>query len=387
LRMWNFLTGYVMIRVEGLSLERFLNMAADAGVKVYDVRRASYTVLHAMVNPSGLKKLQLATPDKYTVTVSKSAGLTVGLRRLARRRALMIGLVLVMLAAVAASLFVWEIRVTGIDVREAKALTAELEQFGIYPGAFKGNLDLKKAETKLIISHDELAWVNIRISGVVAIVKVVPAEQPPEMVDDSRACNIVAKKDAMIESVTALMGHAAVKPGQVVRAGDVLISGLVWGEGFPRMMFAARGKVIGSVWYKSSETAPVREDARVPTGRTQTQRIISVGADSAPVDAPCTFEEYDTKETGKYPVVGLFLPVYITTLEHSEVMIKNQDVPRDMLEVYLEEKAYYEAQGYVPEGADIVGHRTIFKEEDGKLTATVYIETHEDIGTVVYLEE
>jgi hypothetical protein len=178
-----------------------------------------------------------------------------------------------------------------------------------------------------------------------------------------------------------------VKQGQTGRAGDVLISGLVWDAGLPRMMFAARGEVVGSVWYKARETAPVSEAARVPTGRAQTQRIISVGADSAPVDPPCAFEEYDTREVGRYPVVGLFLPVYITTLEHSEVIVRAQDVPRDMLKVYLEEKAYYEAQGFVPEGADIVGHRTIFKEEDGKLTATVYVQTREDIGAVVYLEE
>ena len=311
MRMWNFLTGYVMIRVEGLSLEKFLNIAAEAGVKVYDVRRTSYTVLHATVSPRGLNKLKRTVPDKYTVTADKSAGLAVGMKRLARRRALMVGLALVVLAAVAASFFIWEIRVTGLDVREANALKGELEEYGIYPGAFKGNLDIEKTETKLIIVHDELAWIDIRISGVVALVKVVPADMPPEMVDDSRPCNIVAKKDAMIESVTALMGHASVKQGQVVRAGDVLISGLVWGEGFPRMMFAARGKVIGRVWYKASMTAPVSEKARVSTGRTQIQRIITVGADSAPVDAGCAFEVYDTREIGKYPVVGLFLPIYI----------------------------------------------------------------------------
>jgi similar to stage IV sporulation protein len=387
LRMWNFLTGYVIIRVEGLSLERFLNIAAENNVSVYDVRRASYTVLHATVSPRGLKKLQRAASESYTVVAVKSAGLTVGARWLARRKALLVGLVLVVLAAVVASLFVWQVRVTGVEYREAKALLPELEKLGIYQGAFKGNIDTGKAETKLIIAHDEFAWVNVRLTGVVARVEVVPAEPVPEMVDESRPCHIVAEKDAMIESVTALKGRPVAQPGDTVRAGDVLISGLVWDPGFPRMLFAARGKVIGNVWYTASAVAPVREDVRVPTGRTQTQRMISVGADSAPVDEGCDFAEYDTREADRYPVVGLFLPVYITALEHSEVQIMAQDIPRDMLKVYLEERAYYDAQGFVPEGAEIVGHRTIFKEEEGRLTATVYLQTQEDIGTVVYLED
>ena len=61
----------------------------------------------------------------------------------------------------------------------------------------------------------------------------------------------------------------------------------------------------------------------MPTGRTQTQRVISVGADTAPVDPACAFAEYDTRPVGQYQVVGLFLPVTITTLEHSEVVIED----------------------------------------------------------------
>lgn len=387
MRMWNFLTGYVMIRVEGLSLERFLNIAAEADVAVYDARRVSYTVLSAAVSPRGLKKLLRVVPEKYAVTVHKSAGVTVGMRWLTGRKALLIGLGLVALIVLAASFFVWEVRVTGMEPREAMALSDELEGLGIYRGAYKGDIDLKETETRLIIAHKEFAWVNVRIAGVVVQVTVVPAEPAPEVVDESRPCNIVAEKDAMIVSVTALKGHAAAKTGDIVRAGDVLISGLVWDPGYPRLLFAARGKVIGSVWYTASEAAPLYEEVRVPTGRRQTQRVISVGSDSAPVDAGCSFAEYNTEEIKKYPVVGLFLPVYITVLEHSEVETQQQSVPEDELRVYLEERAYYDALGYAPEGVDIAGHRIIFKEEDGMLTATVYLETHEDIGTVAYLEE
>ncbi len=387
MRMWNFLTGYVMIRVEGLSLEKFLNVAFEANVPVYEARRLSYTVLSAVVSARGYRKLLRVVPEKYTVTAQKSAGLAVGVKWLTRRKALLIGLILVGLAALAASLFVWEVRVTGIDTREAMALTEELAQLGIYPGAYKGHIDLKQAETRLIIAHDEFAWVNLRLTGVVALAEVVPAEPVPEIVDDSRPRHIVAEKDALIESVTALKGRAVVEAGDTVRAGDVLISGLVWDPGLPRMLFAARGEVIGSVWYAARVSAPMYEEVRIPTGRTQLQRVISIGRDSAPVDEGCSFAEYDTDVIREYPVVGLFLPVYISVLEHREVIITRQNVPRDTLTVYLEERAYYNAQGYVPNDTVIVGHRTVFKEEDGMLTATVYLQTHEDIGTVVYLEE
>ena len=202
----------------------------------------------------------------------------------------------------------------------------------------------------------------------------------------TRQCNIVAEKDAYIESVIALAGEAAVSAGDTVRKGDVLISGLVWNEGFPRMLFAARGEVIGNVWYTATASAPVFEETREKTGRMETERVIYIGSDSATVDGQCTFIEYDTQVIDEY-YIGRILPVKIVVLEHSEVSIEQTPADIYSLKVYVEERAYYEAQAKVPDDAKIIAHSTVFKVEDDTLTATVYLRTQEDIGKVVYLEE
>ncbi len=387
MRIWKLIAGYVMIRVDGLSLEKFLNIAAQAGVTIYDVRRVSYTVLRASLSAHGYRKLKKVVPEKYSITVEKKAGAPFGYKRLSARKALLIGLAVLGIAVLIASLFVWDVRITGIEKREALKLAKELQTLGVSVGTYKGGVDLKQIETRLMVDHDEFAWVNIKFKGVVAEIEVVPAIPAPELVDDSRPCSIVASKDALIESVTALNGRAAVAKGQTVRQGDTLISGLIWDEGLTRLLVAARGDVIGSVWYQARASAPTVREQRIPTGRTQTQRVISVGQDTSAVDAPCSFGEFDTRETGSYNVVGLFLPVKVITLEHSEVVIRKEPVSMPTLKVTLEEQAFFNAQGMIPQDAEVVGHETVFEEKDGVLTATVYVQTHEDIGKVVYLEE
>lgn len=376
-----------MIRVEGLSLERFLNIAAQAGVTVYDVQRVSYTVLHAALSAHGYRRLRGVVPEKYGVTLLKKAGVPFGVKRVSARKALLIGLAALGAAVFAASLFIWDVRVTGLETRDALKLARELKDLGVFAGAYKGGVETARIETRLMIDHDEFAWVNLRFRGVVAEIEVVPAEPAPELVDDSRPCSVVAAKDALIERVTALCGRAAVAEGQTVRAGDVLISGLIWDEGLTRLLVAARGEVVGSVWYQASAGAPVYEDARVPTGRTQTQRVIAIGADTAAVDAPCAFAEYDTRVTGTYYVAGLYLPVKIVTLEHSEMTLQRRPAALPKLRATLEESAFFDAERLVPGGAEVVGHETVFEVKDGVLTATVYVQTREDIGKVVYLEE
>jgi similar to stage IV sporulation protein len=376
-----------MIRVEGLSLEKFLNIAAQSGITVYDVQRVSYTVLRAVLSAHGYRRMRRVVPEKYSVTVEKKAGVPFGFKRLSGRKVLLIGLACVVVAVFAASFFVWDVRVTGIETREAIALAKEMQSHGLFVGAFKGGVDIKEIETRLMLDHDEFAWVNLRFKGVVAEIEVVPAEPVPEMVDDTRPCNIVATKDALVESVMALKGRAAVAKGQTVREGDVLISGFIWDEGLTRLLVAARGEVIGSVWYKAEASASMYIEARVPTGRTQTQRVIAIGADTAAVDAPCEFAEFDTRVVGEYDVVGLFLPVKVVTLEHSEVMLKQEQADMKKLMVDLEERAFNDAQGLVPDEAEVVGHETVSEEKDGELVVTVYVQTRENIGKVVYLEE
>jgi len=387
LRIWKTIAGYVMIRVEGLSLERFLNLAAEAGITVYDVWRVSYTVLRAALGAGGYRRLKGVIPEKYAVTVEKKAGLPFAIQWLFTRKALLLGLGVLAAAILAASMFVWDVRVKGIERREAIQLEKELGSLGVYAGAYKGNIDLKRIETRLLVRHDELAWVNLKITGAVAELEVVPAVMPPELVDDTRPCSIVADKDALIESVQALNGRAAVVKGQTVRKGDVLISGLILDEGLTELRVAARGRVVGSVWYRAEAGAPTTKETRTPTGRTQVQRVMTIGADTAALDAPCSFAEYDTRVLKTDCVGGLFLPVKVVTLEHTEVTVEQTPVSKETLRATLEERAFFEAERLVPDDADVVGHETVFEEKDGVLKATVYVQTHEDIGKVVYLEE
>ena len=190
MRLWNYFAGYVMIRVEGLSLEKFLNTAAELGVAVFDARRVSYTVLRALVSARGYKKLRSAVSDRYAVSVVKKAGVPIGLKWMTGRKALLVGLVLIAAATFLASLFVWEIRVSGLDYNEAKALKQELNELGLGAGSYKGDIDLKETEKALMLGHDEFAWINVRLRGVIADVEVVLAEPVPEIVDDTSHCHI-----------------------------------------------------------------------------------------------------------------------------------------------------------------------------------------------------
>ena len=92
------------------------------------------------------------------------------------------------------------------------------------------------------------------------------------------------------------------------------------------------------------------------TGRTETQRVISIGGGHRSAGSRLRIlKNYDTRVVDRY-AIGPALPVYITEYEYSEVNIVSEPVDLEVLYVKLEEQAYHDALGYVPKEAKIQGH-------------------------------
>ncbi len=111
--LWNYLSGYVMISVEGLSLEKFLNLAAKGNVKLWDVRRLSYIKMTACVSRSGFRKLRacLRGVRNTRIHIAAKYGAMFRLSFLRFRKALVPGALLFVAALASAAMFVWEVRV------------------------------------------------------------------------------------------------------------------------------------------------------------------------------------------------------------------------------------------------------------------------------------
>lgn len=58
IRIWNYFRGYVIIKIEGLTLEKFINLAIAKNILLWDITRIDYTTLKAKVSIPGFKALK-----------------------------------------------------------------------------------------------------------------------------------------------------------------------------------------------------------------------------------------------------------------------------------------------------------------------------------------
>ena len=123
---------------------------------------------------------------------------------------------------------VWDVRIEGNERISAELIAEKLDDAGIGVGTVWDKADIEAAEAALLDAMPDLAWVQINRVGTVA--EVIIRERAPTakpQVSPYSASNIVASEDGVIEEITVHSGTALVAAGDVVRKGDVLISGVV----------------------------------------------------------------------------------------------------------------------------------------------------------------
>ena len=138
---------------------------------------------------------------------------------------------------------VWDLRVSSDEYIEEERVISALREVGFGEGSSWHTFDKEHIEAELLAKMPEIAWISINRSGTVAYVELrikKGDEAPPTT--SYEVSNIIAAKDGVIDEIIVESGVAMVAVGDVVRAGDILISGVIETE-YGTILTEARGSV------------------------------------------------------------------------------------------------------------------------------------------------
>lgn len=260
-RLVSFFTGYIQLIVRGACLEKFLNLLTSSGLYLWDVKRLGTEVVELKIRAHGFSRIRgIVHKTHTTVKIYRKKGWPFIRRKLARRKIFWIGAVTLIVFLVYLSSFIFIIRVDGFENTERQQLLADLSRLGLKVGVSRREVLQKKSliEREVMIHTPGAVWLGITVRGVVAEVKVVKRKKAPAPLN---FCDIVAAKDGVITKMVVVRGVPAVKEGDTVARGDLLISGVEWftnsetGE-LEKHEVAASGMVTAKVWYDLETVEP-----------------------------------------------------------------------------------------------------------------------------------
>ncbi|WP_026485607.1 sporulation protein YqfD [Caldanaerobius polysaccharolyticus] len=383
--LWNYLKGYVNIKIEGISVEKFINMAVTRNVSLKNVKRLSGTKIMATVSLRGFFALRpVARRLKLKMTVVDKNGYPFILGKVKRRKVFVLGMVFCMAFVFYVSSFIWVIEVHGNKTVSTKSIEKVLAKYGVRPGAFKYSVNPSEVERKLLIDIGDLAWAGVTIRGTHMDVSVVEKEKPPKVSDDGVPTNIVSSKDAVIDRIITFQGDPVVKDGDTVKAGQMLVTGVIQREGVPTRYVHSKAIIDARTWYQEEAVVTLKDAHFVNTGRSMTNIWLDVNGRPLPLwvrKVPYRYYKKSLTKTYVLEYGNKRFPLWIVRENYEERKLVENNIPADKAIEKAVQVAYEKVYKKLPHNAIIINKRVVSSGVYyGTARAKVLVEVKEDIS-------
>ena len=269
--------------------------------------------------------------------------------------------------------FIWSIDIQTKMYISPYEIRAQLKELGVLEGVSKSSIDVYELEEKLQNLNSDIMWSNIRVEGSTLKVTIEEKITPPLEVEKDTDLGVVAKMDGEVKRIYTTSGTAAVKAGDVVKAGDILVYPYE-GTGEYQYDVAARGSVLANTFYEKVIELQISGEKIYRTGNMDSEIYIKI-ADKKIYLKKSTknFNNYDKiEEDGKYIHKNIYYEKKSSSIEETEEEIVNEAV----------ERLYNSTKKEITRKAQIVD-KIISKEsiENGKILLKVLFVVEQDIAS------
>ena len=348
-KIWYYLKGYAMISIIGDFTENFVNQCGHRGLSLRDVRKIGRNELHFRTDYQNLKKMEdLAEKCGLRLTVLRFTGPRAFLESMKKNAGFWAGMALFVAVMLFFSQRVWIIEVEGVAPSEEAYVLELLQQYELKPGAKLSEIPVQDLLNHIVIESTRYIWSGIEVDGTRVHITVAERKNPPT-VDSTVPCDVVADKDGQIESIVVLQGEAAVKPGDIVKAGDVLIHGYLRTLFYQEVRGFVHGDGLVTVrrFYDAEGVIQKNETLTLKTGNEVKKYFLKVRDELYSLNfKEIPYESYE--ETISYVKLPDFLEklgiqLQIVTYEETKA-VKNQFVLEDALKAFAKTKVPEDAK-------------------------------------------
>ena len=267
--------GRIFVEVRVLDTEKLLNIFWNRNIKIYKVKKKNIATLMLEIDYLSYGEVkEIVDRLGGKIDIIKTEGFIFFLGSIKKRLSLVIGAVIFLVVLYFLSTYIWAIEITVQNDIPPFEIRKQLEGIGIKPGISKKSIAVKEIEKRLENINDDILWLRIRIEGSTLKVVIEEKINPPTAADNEYG-NLVADKAGEIKRIYTYAGRAAVKVGQSVKSGDVIIEGIDGNEG-TEYILPPSGVVIANTFYEKSMNVQISGTSLERSGNKESEIYISI---------------------------------------------------------------------------------------------------------------
>ncbi len=374
------LCGSVRFTAAGEFPERFINLAMRSNAFLWDIKR-NEEGFSACVIAKRYKLLKSAARKTRTkIRICSKRGLPFRLLPYRHRVGFVLGFIFFCLSIWTLSNYIWIIDLPETDEQLSNKIISVSDSIGIRPGTLRSSLDGDALSALLEMDIDDLSWASVNIFGSKLSIEIREYEKFVSYSDMDTPCNLVAKKGGIIVDVRSFGGYAEVKKGDVVAAGDLLVSGVIENANGSVSLVHSQGSVIAQTDYRFVQKIFFEQTEPLTTGRCiNIRRLTFLGLEiplyigKEPEGEFIKTREESSLKVGKYNLpISIIHEKWVETAEMTHMISERDAINRGLTQI---DKRISELGD-----VEVISRSEYIETDKSGVTITVDFTVHQDIA-------
>lgn len=369
----HYLGGYLRIKLCGFSPERFLNLCMAKQIVIWDLRYQDDSYQFLITVKDFRRVRPLVHKAQVRLRILKRYGLPFFLYRNRQRKLYAMGVGTFFLVLLLMSQFIWDITIEGNYRFTDDMLLHYLDTQEIRYGRKKKGIDCTSLEESIRSQYPEIIWVSARISGTRLMIKIKENEVMgtiPQKENHPR--DLIAEKPGKITRMVIRRGKAQVQPGDMVEAGQVLVSGIVpiyndAEELVREQLVRADADIYAETEVQYQELVPFLTVKRTDTGKNRSGLRLRLGGLSFLWMIPALGENpwEITSKASQAAVLGdFYLPIWVDQIQAREYQIYEHFLTNEELENKKNAIHQKRIENFMEKGVQILENSVKIRNKD-----------------------
>ncbi len=244
-RLLSFFHGYVRIRITGASCDRFLNLCAHRGIRLWRLTAVDGACEACLTKADFYCLKEIVHKSHTGIRITRRYGFPFFIYKYRRRGACLAGALCAVLLLAWLSAHIWSISIEGNSSQTDDVIFEYLEQEGVRQGIWKKQIDTQELSDGIRNYFSRFSWVSAELKGTRLTIFVregtlsenteqnatestTENTEGETVTDNKQTCSgIAAAKAGEVVSIYVRKGLAAAAMGDTVEAGDLLVSGRI----------------------------------------------------------------------------------------------------------------------------------------------------------------
>ncbi len=335
--LYRFFCGVLEIEFSGIYPEKVLNLCSKNKISIWSAKFKNGKINCKITVKDFLKLPKILRKSGIRVHILRKSGFPFFSNKYSKRFGVFTGFILFFAVLYIMSGYIWIIDVVGNTKTATSEILNACEQIGIKTGVKASNISAKNAAQQLLLKTDTLAWSSFNIEGCRLTVNVTEIKEKTQ--DNSNATNLKASADGIITNIDVKAGNCLVKVGDVVKKGDILVSGIIESETQTRFVHSI-GEILATTETGITLEEPLKKQMSYPTGKEKLKSVLEFFTLKIPLYLGAETEDYDCKtEEKSVRIFGQNLPLKIYTkkfiFKRTEMATQSYEKAQESLEKRL----------------------------------------------------